>query len=176
MTDSQANSPSMSPEVMRYLKGVTDESLQFDFLIGDWSVEGTRFGPTGEVAQKFGGKWHAEYLHDKRIVLDDFSVCLPTGQEISSFVTLRTYCTTTGRWEMAGLAAFQPAVNGKWYGNWSDGEMLTYAEGVGPDGRAVKNEIRFYDIKRGSFKWESRISLDDGKSWIKISSLVVTRK
>lgn len=167
--------PSIPPEILHYMKGATDESLQFGFLIGDWSIEGKRLTPNGETAQEYAGKWHAEYLHDKRMVMDDFTVYLPSGQPISSFVTLRTYSPFTQRWEMAGLAAFQPSTISKWYGNLIGGEMHLSAEGYAPNGSAIKTRIRFYDIKQSSFKWENLMSTDDGKTWLKTSSLIATR-
>lgn len=173
--EAQAKAPQLPPDVANYIKGATPESLQFDFLIGEWSVDGSRFGPNGELQLNYAATWHAQYLHDKRMVMDDFTVFLPNGQEISSFVTLRTYCSITKRWELAGLAAFQPAVNGKWYGHWVDGEMHLSAEGKTPDGRSFENRIRFHDIGPDSFKWESKMSFDDGNTWAKVASLVATR-
>lgn len=40
----------------------------------------------------------------------DFKALSSTGQDVSSYVTLRTYSELNRRWEMAGLAALQPAV------------------------------------------------------------------
>jgi hypothetical protein len=45
--------------------------------------------------------------HRPRVSSSNFSSV--TGQAISSYVTLRTYSETHRRWEMAGLAALQPA-------------------------------------------------------------------
>ena len=91
----------------------TEESLQFEFLIGEWRVDGRRYGPNGE--QQYAGRWQAQYLHGKRMVMDDFTVLAPSGQEVSAFITLRTFSPFTRRWEIAGMAALQPAVNGKWF-------------------------------------------------------------
>jgi hypothetical protein len=109
------------------------------------------------------------------MIMDDFTIHAPTGQEVSAFVTLRTYSPLTNRWEMAGISAFQPAINGKWYGNQVDGEMHLIMEGLMPDGRGFKNRIRFYDIGQDRFQWDNRISYDEGHTWMKISSLVASR-
>jgi hypothetical protein len=175
MTQAQSKTPQIPPEVLNYMRGPTEECMQFDFLIGDWKVEGSRYAPNGETMQNYAGAWRAQYLHDKRMIMDDFTIHAPTGQEVSAFVTLRTYSPITKRWEMAGISAFQPAVNGKWYGNFADGEMHLTMEGLMPDGRSFRNRIRFHDIERDRFQWESLISHDEGKTWIKISSLVARR-
>ena len=105
------------------MKGGNAESLQFEFLIGDWDVKGMRYKPDGSVLLEYKARWSAHYLNGKRMIIDDFKTYSPSGQEVSSYVTLRTYSEVTGRWEMAGLSALQPAMNGEWFGLWKDGEM-----------------------------------------------------
>ena len=175
MPEAQHQTLQIPPEVVRYMKGATPQSLQFDFLIGKWNAKGIRYDENGNVQLQYTATWRAEYLHDKRMVLDDFTVLAPTGQEVSCFVTLRTFSEITGRWELTGLAAFQPAMIGKWFGDWADGEMLLSAEAAGPGGATIKNKIRFHGIERDRFLWESHNSFDDGKTWIKVASLIATR-
>jgi hypothetical protein len=163
-------------DLERYIDGPGPESLQFDFLIGDWAVEGTRFSPSGDVLATYFGRWQAEYRHDKRMVVDDFSIHLPNGQEISSFVTVRSYSPLTQRWEIAGLGAFQPALQGEWFGNWTDGTMILQAKGKGPEGHEIRNLIKFHEITPESFHWESRTSLDGGVTWILAASVFATRR
>jgi hypothetical protein len=163
------------PEVARYLKGATTETRQFDFLIGDWNVEGTRFGRDGSALMSYKGIWSARHLNEGRMVLDDFKVMSPTGEVISSFVTLRTYCEVTARWEMQGLAALQPAMPVEWYGHCQDGEMLLEASGKNLQGAMMKTAIRFFDIQPEGFSWESKMSADDGKTWTRTASLKVIR-
>jgi hypothetical protein len=163
------------PEVARYLRGATAEGLQFDFLIGGWDIEGTRYGARGEVLSTYVGTWRAEYLHGGRMVMDDFTVHAPSGEEVFASVTLRTYCETTNRWEMASLPALEPAANGGWFGHWVDGEMRCSAEGPGPDGKMVKARIRFYAIRPDGFRWDIRHSRDEGRTWIMVALLVAKR-
>jgi hypothetical protein len=163
------------PEVARYLKGVTPEGLQFGFLIGDWAVQGRRFKPDGSTLLEYTGRWTASYLHEERMVIDHFRILALTGQEISSYVTLRTYSEQTGRWEMVGLSALTPAMNGEWYGQWRDGEMHLDASGRMPDGKVLRNKIRFFEIGRDTFRWESRISIDDQQTWLLVAALTASR-
>ena len=175
MNDPERKEPQIPPEVTRYLRGAGSENLQFDFLIGDWSVRAVRYKPDGSVLLEYNAKWSARYLNDKRMVMDDFKALSPAGDEISSFVTLRTYAEVTRRWEITGLAALQPAMNGEWFGEWKDGEMHMDASGKGPGGQIVRNQIRFFNIEKQSFSWESSMSFDDGKTWVRSSSLIATR-
>jgi hypothetical protein len=163
------------PDIARYLQGATPESRQFDFLIGDWDVAASRYKPDGSVLLQYQASWSARYLNEARMVFDDFKALAPSGKEISSFVTLRTYSETTHRWEMSGLAALQPATVAQWYGEWKDGEMRIEVIGRDPAGNPFRNRIRFFSIESNRFSWESKISLDDGKAWAQASSLTATR-
>jgi hypothetical protein len=150
-------------------------NYQFDFLIGDWDVAAARHKPDGSLLLQYRGSWSARYLNQGRMVLDDFKAFAPTGEEISSYVTLRTYSQATHRWEMSGLAAFQPATVAQWCGEWIEGEMQIEAIGKDPEGNPIRNRIRFFLIEKDRFCWESNVSLDDGKSWIPAASLTATR-
>jgi hypothetical protein len=161
------NQTQLPPDVVRYLKGASPESRQFDFLIGEWDVDATRFKEDGTVLMQYKARWSAQYLNEGRMVMDDFKAVLPTGQAISSYVTLRTYSELTQRWEMAGLAALQPAVSADWYGEWMNGEMQIDAVAKGPDGKPFRNKIRFFNIEVTGFTWQSTISHDDGITWVK---------
>jgi hypothetical protein len=173
--ESKSQAPQLPPDVVRYIRGAPPESQQFDFLLGDWDVAATRYKEDGSALFQYKGTWSAKYLNEGRMIMDDFKAHAPTGQAISSFVTLRTYCETNHRWEMAGLAALQPAVNAEWFGEWKDGEMLTSATAKGPLGNVVRNKIRFFHISKDSFEWESEVSLDDGKTWSRTAALLATR-
>jgi hypothetical protein len=176
MSESKEQAPQLPPDVQRYLQGARAESLQFDFLIGEWDVAGTRYNPEGAVLMQYQASWHAQYLNGKRMVMDDFKVLAPTGQEISSFVTLRTWSEATHRWEMAGLSALQPAMNAAWSGAWRDGEMQIEAIGKTPQGGTMINRIRFFGIEKNQFNWDSQVSLDEGKTWTRNATLVATRR
>lgn len=175
MQEPKAHAPQIPPDVARYLKGAPPESQQFEFLIGDWTIAATRYKPDGSILLQYKATWSAKSLNDGRMIVDDFKAYAPTGQAISSYVTLRTYSATNQRWEMTGLAALQPAVNAEWFGEWNDGEMLMIATGKDPVGNVVRSKVRFYHIAKDSFEWESQVSLDDGKTWGKTATLLASR-
>jgi len=173
--ESRSQAPQVPPEVARYLRGAPPESRQFDFLIGEWDVSATRYKEDGSTLFQYKAGWSAKPLNEGRMVMDDFKAYTPTGEAISSYVTLRTYSEATRRWEMAGLSALQPAMSAQWHGEWKDGEMLLEASGKDPSGAMVQTRIRFHDIASDSFSWESRASRDEGKTWIKTASLLAAR-
>jgi hypothetical protein len=176
MPGSSVPPASIPPDVARYLKGGTPETKQFNFLIGEWDIAATRYKEDGSVLFQYAAEWNARYLNEGRTIMDDFKARGPSGQTISSFITLRTYSEVTQRWEMVGLAALQPATPVEWHGRWRGAEMLLDAAGKNPEGSVVRTKIRFFRIETDSFAWESTTSYDDGKSWIKTAALVATRK
>lgn len=165
----------LPPDSVRYLQGAPAESRQFDFLIGEWDVAATRYKPDGTVLLEYRASWTAQHLNAGRMVLDDFKAQLPSGEACSSYVTLRTYCETTGRWEMSGLAALQSAAPAQWTGHLLNKDMLLEAVGTDPTGSTVRNRIRFFNIERDTFEWESQLSLDDGKTWTRAATLLARR-
>jgi hypothetical protein len=172
---SKSQAPQVPPDVARYLSGAPPESQQFDFLIGDWAVAAIRYKEDGSMLFQYQATWNAQYLNEGRMIVDDFKAYAPTGQAVSSYVTLRTYSQTNHRWEMTGLAALQPAVNGELFGEWKEGEMLMTATGKDPAGNVVATKIRFFNIAKNSFEWESQISRDDGRTWSKTATLIAAR-
>ena len=175
MNSESPNTETIPPHIARYLAGAPEEAGQFGFLIGSWSVRGMRCDPSGVVQLRYQARWRAEYLHDRRIVLDDFTFVSPSGEELSSFVTLRTYAPTTGRWEIAGLAALEPGLNGQWNGSAVGAEMHLAAEIRMPDGSILYVRERFHDIESNGFRFESHNSLDDRATWTLTSALIANR-
>jgi len=175
MSAQQATAPQVPPEVLRYIKDPVPESKQFDFLIGEWNVDGTRYKEDGTPLHKYRALWSAVSLNGGRMIMDDFKALGPTGQPVSSFVTLRTYSEVTNRWELAGLQALQPSMPSEWNGVAKDGEMHLDATASTPTGDAVKTKIRFFNITPNSFSWESSMSLDHGKSWRQVADLRAVR-
>ncbi len=173
--ESKSQTPQVPPDVARYLKGAPPEGRQFDFLIGDWEVAATRHKEDGSVLFQYEASWNAKDLNEGRMVVDDFRAHSPTGEVISSYVTLRTYSEATRRWEMAGLSALQPAASAAWHGELQDGEMRLEASGRDSAGNTVKTKIRFFNIERDSFNWESKVSHDGGTTWVKTASLLASR-
>lgn len=168
MAESENQGPKVTP-------GAPPECRQFDFLVGEWDVAATRLKADGSVLAQYRASWSAKLLNEGHMVVDNFEALDPTGRVISSYVTLRTYSVATGRWEMVGLAALQPAANASWHGEWKDDEMRLYASGKDPAGAEVRTMMRFFGITKSAFMWESSSSGDGGQTWVKTASLLASR-
>ena len=129
----------------------------------------------GEVQLKYEARWRAEHLHDRRFILDDFVFLSPAGEEMSSFLTLRTYAPALARWEIAGLAALEPGLDGRWNGRAVGEEMHLEAEIRTPEGRVIHQRERFFDIEHDAFRWESLDSRDDRATWTRGAALQAWR-
>ena len=175
MTQESQAAATLPPDFARYVAGAPEEADQFAFLIGQWSVAALRCDPAGKVQHRYQARWRAEFLHDRRMVLDDFTVVAPSGDELWSFVTLRTYAPAAGRWEIAGLAAVQPGIDGRWNGRAVGAEMHLDAAIRIAEGRVLHNRIRFHAIEADRFLWESHNSLDDRANWTLVASATATR-
>jgi hypothetical protein len=175
VSQSKSPPPQLPPESASYLRGAPPESRQFDFLIGEWDVDVTRFKDDGTPLFQYRASWIAVHLNGGRMIMDDFKALAPDGRPISSYVTLRTYSEVSGRWEMTGLQALQPSGNAEWHGMSKDGEMLLNVTGKDPAGNPVKTKIRFFDISENTFSWENLMSLDQGKTWSRTAALRASR-
>ncbi len=175
-TTTASSAPSaVPPDIARYLKGAGPQSRQFDFLIGRWTVAAEVFNPDGSLLRQYTARWDAQSLNNGRMVMDDFRAQGPNGQDISSFVTLRTWSELTNRWEITGLGALQPTINMQWHGQWQQGEMQMEAVGTDPAGATVHTRIRFFAIEAQAFRWESQVSRDAGNTWCKAAALRASR-
>jgi hypothetical protein len=161
--------------VLAYRQGTPREASQFDFLLGDWQARTVRYRPDGSEIGGYGGTWRARHLHDRRMVLDEFTARLDDGSEISYMATLRTFCAATGRWEMTFLIAHQPQLISSFSGVFEDHEMKLEGSGRTLAGQPVVARVRFFDITPRSFEWENRVSLDGGATWYRDSAISARR-
>lgn len=177
MTTSATSVPGASAAelVARYLAGAPRESEQFDFLIGEWSATTTRFASDGSPVVSYEGHWTASWLAARRMLEDRFTALAPDGTEIGFFVTLRTYCESSARWEMTFLTALQPQPVTSFTGTRVGDEMHLLAKGQAADGSEVTARVRFFEIGPDSFRWEQRTSRDDGASW-RLESAIEARR
>ncbi len=162
--------------ILAYRQGVPEETSQFDFLLGEWDARTTRYRPDGSEIAGYDGTWRARHLHDRRMILDEFTARLEDGSEISTMATLRTFCTATRRWEMTFLIAHQPQLIQSFSGVRVGDEMSLEGSGRTLAGDPVLARVRFFDITPASFEWENRVSLDGGATWYRDSAISARRR
>jgi len=161
--------------ILAYRQGTPKEASQFDFLLGEWEARTTRYRPDGSEIGAYPGSWRARHLHDARIVLDEFTARLDDGSELSYMATLRTFSTAMQRWEMTFLIAHEPQRITSFSGVFEHGEMRLQGAGHTLEGLPVVARVRFFDITPTSFEWENRVSLDEGSTWYRDSSISARR-
>ena len=109
------------------------------------------------------------------MLFDEFTARLDDGSEISYMATLRTFSTTTQRWEMTFLIAHQPQLITSFSGVFENGEMRLDGSGRTLGGEPVSARVRFFDISPTSFRWENKVSLDGGATWYRDSAISASR-
>jgi hypothetical protein len=177
MTTNETHAVLMTPEsVAAYVKGVPTQTSEFDFLIGEWDAQATRYAPDGSVLLRHRAEWRARPMHGGRILLDDYVAYLPDGTAIGSFATLRTFSEETNQWEMTFLVAHQRQLVGSFVGQRVGDEMHLRAVGHDLEGKAVSARVRFFAITADSFEWEQELSIDGGATWSLDVSITAKRK
>jgi hypothetical protein len=144
------------------MTGATD----FDFLIGDWTVQHRRlrerltgcgewdvFQGTTSVRKILGGIGN----------VDDNVIDLPGGSYRA--MSLRAFDAQTGRWSIWWLdGRFPGRVDTPVLGGFHDGIGTFYAEDI-LDGRPIRIRFRWTEIGTASPVWEQAFSPDGGASW-----------
>jgi len=158
-----------------YAESPKPETSQFDFMIGDWDIAAKKYDPsTGSVVSVIKAWQHVKYLGDKRMVFDEWTgYALATGEVVTHGVTLRTYSPDAGQWKNVFLRSYdqdQPVfLLLDWKGNEMSGEAQLADAGI-------RFLSRFHTIKKDSYEWEGKVSLDDGKTWLLVSTQSARRQ
>ena len=156
------------------LPAALKDSTGFDFLIGDWDVQGVSYAPDGVVALRYAGRWQAEHRNAGSMVVDEFTSWLPDRTPLAHFITLRTYCDARARWEMTFLMS--GGSGQAFFGNAAGQEMHLHARGQDLEGNEGAVRIRFHGIHASGFSWEQQSSYDGGKTWRCAVQLTATRR
>lgn len=147
------------------LESPPSQMEDFDFLIGNWTLEGTRFNPDGTIKGEYKGKWDAQFIDDGRIIFDTVTWFNSDGTKESFYPTIRTFSSETNRWEMTYMASLSYMHSEFFRGQFIDGEGHFDAVVSIAPGKSVKAKVRFYNIKENNLDWSMKFSSDDGKSW-----------
>jgi len=177
MTNTDDHPQLITPEsVAAYVEGPPAECDQFDFLIGEWDAETTRYGPDGSILLQHHTDWVARHLPDKRMVVDETAAYLPDGTEIARIATLRTWVPVRERWEMTFLVAHEAPIASSFHGRRVGDEMILQALAEDTAGRRVEARVRFHAITHDSFKWEQRLRVEGRSEWIRDVTIDARRR
>ena len=156
--------------------GQSSPARDFDFTLGEWDADVTRYDPDGSVALKAEGRWSARASYGGRVIEDNFTQTVD-GVDAAAAFTVRTYCEETKRWEMVYLWAGQRATDTiAFTGNRVGDEIHATLHRRGEDDLVVLSRIRFFEISEDGFSWENRSSVDSGVTWFPVTLLKLRRR
>lgn len=140
---------------------------QFDFLVGEWTVDVTSKAPNAPPSYK--GVWRAWKTLNGLGIIDEYSVSDDSDRVVYSGTTLRAFDTRSGTWTMRYVDQFAGQT-----GRWSDlvgrkegQEIHAEQRGRTSDGRTTILKIRYFDIQPDHFSWAADQSRDGGASWLR---------
>ncbi|CAG0972768.1 hypothetical protein GPROT1_01695 [Gammaproteobacteria bacterium] len=144
------------------------EARQFDFLIGQWSLD-VRPKVSGLAARihgapKFTGTWKAWRAFDGWGIEDELRILDSSGGLRSVAHALRVFDVAAGRWSLTTLdvmrARFTPS-SARFEGR----AMVVTATAKDQDGKDHLVRVRFHEITATGFRYEQARSYDQGKTW-----------
>jgi len=148
-------------------KAPPPEASQFDFLVGEWTVDVTSKAPG--APPQYHGVWRAAKTLNGLGVVDEYGIVDDSDRVVYSGATLRVFDTQTGTWTMRYVDQL-----GGQTGRWSElvgveqgREMHVEQRGQAPDGRTTILKIRYYNIQPQHFSWAADQSSDGGASWVR---------
>jgi hypothetical protein len=149
------------------LKAPPPEASQFDFLVGEWTVDVTSKAPG--TPPQYHGVWRAAKTLNGLGIVDEYGVADEAGRIVYAGTTLRVFDTKAATWTMRYMDQF-----GGETGRWSElvgvkegQEMRVEQRGQGPDGRTTILKIRYYNIRPNHFSWAADRSSDGGATWVR---------
>jgi len=133
------------------------ELAQFEFLIGNWDVGVTYYGPDGN-AINYKAEFHNIWIVDGLVVFQEWRGPYTTGAEF------RSYDKKSNTWPGNN---FYPgrgwwATESVW--DTTRKQMVVTSNKKDQRGEAINKEI-YFDITGNSFKVRSEVSYDEGKTW-----------
>lgn len=144
------------------------EARQFDFLVGQWQVNG-EVKVSGLVAMihghpKLAGSWKAWRSADGRGIEDELTLTDASGRPVSALHSTRSFSREENCWRIRGRDAYKgdlPPATARRQGD----EMLVTSSGTTPEGRHYRNRTHYLAITPAGFRMVQDRSYDEGKTW-----------
>lgn len=148
--------------------GVAAEARQFDFLLGDWTLEvKPKVGSLAAMihgSPRLVGSWTAARAFDGRGVEDTLRIVDASGNPSSLNRALRVWSTAERRWLVSSLDAYRARFSSG-TASWRDGEMHASSSGIDAEGKPYQTRTRFHDISPAGFTLTQDRSTDAGANW-----------
>lgn len=144
------------------------EARQYDFLVGQWSLEvkvpATTLAAKLHGTPKLVGTWKGWRAFDGYGVEDELRITDAAGNPVNLTHSLRYFDRNARQWSITALDAYRGKVV-TLASTWSDGAMTVTSRGVDQEGKAFLQRARFFDITASSFSYRQDRSFDEGKKW-----------
>lgn len=156
------------------------ESHQFDFWIGDWSIQQKILQKDGtwleteastSVSPIFDGCALEEHWEGK---VKFFWLSMDSVESMKGF-SLRYYSVKDSMWHIYWLDNKSLEFGKDFSGNFKDGKGEFFSERTTPHGKQI-SRIVFSKLKPNSVHWDLAYSNDAGKNWTTIWIMEMSRK
>jgi hypothetical protein len=154
------------------------EASQYDFLVGQWELAVTP-KVSGLVARihgvpKLHGSWKGARALDGWGVEDELRITDESGNPILYTHFVRIYDAGAKHWIVSSVDVYRqrPSTSSA---QWQNGEMLSLADGIDPDGKPYRSRTHITDISPTTFHYSQDISHDGGVTW-ELGHLVMDAK
>ena len=154
------------------------EASQYDFLVGQWELVVTP-KVSGLVARIHGvprlhGSWKGTRALDGWGVEDELRIADESGNPIAYTHSVRIYDATAKRWIVSAVDVYRQRLTTS-SAQWQNGEMLSSADAIDPEGKPYRSRTHITDITPTSFHYSQDVSHDGGVTW-ELGHLVMDAK
>jgi hypothetical protein len=140
-------------------------ATQFDFLVGNWSVDVTSKAPN--APPHYRGEWSARKTLSGLGIVDEYVVRDDSGTVVYSGTTLRAFDARSGHWTMRYIDQAGGGMLGwaELTGTKVGDEMHVEQRRTSTNGQTAILKIRYYNIQPNHFSWAADGSTDGGATW-----------
>lgn len=145
------------------------EAREFDFWIGDWTIQQQILGQDGAWL-RFDAKSSISSALDGCAIIEHWQGTVQffwegmNAPEPMSGLSVRAYDPDTDRWYISGMDTRVPRLGGPYVGSFDENKGEFLREWETPQGKRL-GRITFANITSDSVDWELAISSDEGNSW-----------
>lgn len=142
------------------------EASQFDFLVGEWTVDVT--SKASSTPPRYQGEWYAWKALNGLGIVDEYIIHDDSNRVVYSGTTLRAFDTKSSTWTMRYIDQVG-GVTGRWseiVGSKVGAEMQVEQRGPLPNGQISILKIRYFNIQPNHFSWAADLSTDGGTTWL----------
>lgn len=157
------------------------EARQFDFWLGDWTIEQRILRQDGSYAE-FPARTSVRLAAAGCALVEEwhgtvqfFWAGMETPAELHG-LSVRAWDPTSGAWNIHWLDDMNPALGEPFVGGFEGGRGTFTQTMTGPDGVERTSRITFENPADGVVEWSLATSRDGGESWTTLWSMHMTRQ